>query len=150
MLFTIKKKRNCKKWGTVRGVKNNLAPCRRDLRDGELRQEYKHEVKIFSTVILHFINSVRSAITSFAVRLRKTENLCYDLSIVITYLAALYVWVGIRGGAVGWGTALQAGRSRVRIPMMSSFWPQYDHGVDSASNRNEYQEYFLGVKAAGA
>ena len=23
-------------------------------------------------------------------------------------------------------------------------------GVDSASNRNEYQEYFLGVKATGA
>ena len=23
-------------------------------------------------------------------------------------------------------------------------------GVDSASNRNEYQDYFLGVKAAGA
>jgi len=23
-------------------------------------------------------------------------------------------------------------------------------GVDSGSNRNEYQEYFLGVKAAGA
>ena len=23
-------------------------------------------------------------------------------------------------------------------------------GVDSASNRNEYQKYFLGVKAAGA
>ena len=27
---------------------------------------------------------------------------------------------------------------------------QYDPGVDSASNRNEYQEHFLGVKAAGA
>jgi len=27
---------------------------------------------------------------------------------------------------------------------------QYCPGVDSASNRNEYQEYFLGVKAAGA
>jgi len=26
----------------------------------------------------------------------------------------------------------------------------YDPGVDSASNRNEYQVYFLGVKAAGA
>jgi hypothetical protein len=25
-----------------------------------------------------------------------------------------------------------------------------DPGVDSASNRNEYQECFLGVKAAGA
>jgi len=26
----------------------------------------------------------------------------------------------------------------------------YGPGVDSASNRNEYQEYFLGVKVAGA
>jgi len=30
------------------------------------------------------------------------------------------------------------------------FRPHYGFGVDSASNRNEYQEYFLGVKAAGA
>ena len=30
------------------------------------------------------------------------------------------------------------------------FRSQYGPGVDSASNRNEYQEYFLGVKAAGA
>ena len=29
-----------------------------------------------------------------------------------------------------------------------SFRPQYGPGVDSVSNRNEYQEYFLGVKAA--
>jgi len=28
--------------------------------------------------------------------------------------------------------------------------PHYGLDVDSASNRNEYQEYFLGVKAAGA
>jgi len=25
-----------------------------------------------------------------------------------------------------------------------------DPGIDSASNRNEYQDYFLGVKATGA
>jgi len=31
-----------------------------------------------------------------------------------------------------------------------SFRPHSDPGVDSASNRNENQEYFLGVKAAGA
>ena len=60
--------------------------------------------------------------------------------------------------AVGSGTALQVGRSRVRFPMVSlefliditllaALWPW---GVESASNRNEYQEYFLGVKAAGA
>jgi len=30
------------------------------------------------------------------------------------------------------------------------FWSHYGPGVDSASNRNEYQEYFPGVKAAGA
>ena len=57
-----------------------------------------------------------------------------------------------RGGAVGWGTALQVRRSRVRFPMVSleSFWPHYGPGVDSASKRNEYQEYFLRVKTAGA
>jgi len=29
-------------------------------------------------------------------------------------------------------------------------WLDPSPGVDSASNRNEYQEHFLGVKAAGA
>jgi len=49
-----------------------------------------------------------------------------------------------RGGAVGWGTALQVGNLRVRFPMVSlgffiaiilpaALWP----GVDSASNGNE-------------
>jgi len=36
------------------------------------------------------------------------------------------------------------------FPLIYFFWPHYGPGVDSASNRNEYQEYFLGVKAAGA
>ena len=33
---------------------------------------------------------------------------------------------------------------------IKSFGSHYGPGVDSASNRNDYQEYFLGVKAAGA
>ena len=35
---------------------------------------------------------------------------------------------------------------------LTSFRPHYGPGFDSASNRNEYQKYFLGggVKAAGA
>jgi len=32
---------------------------------------------------------------------------------------------------------------------IKSFRLHYGPGVDSASNRNEYPEYFLGVKAAG-
>jgi len=53
---------------------------------------------------------------------------------------------------------LQIGRSLVRSQLVSleffidikSFRSHYDPEVDSASNRNEYQEHFLGVKAAGA
>jgi len=33
---------------------------------------------------------------------------------------------------------------------VKSFRSHYGPGVDSASNRSEYQEHFLGVKAAGA
>jgi hypothetical protein len=51
----------------------------------------------------------------------------------------------IRGGAVGCGTALQAERSRVRIPLVSleiflltqSFRPHYSPEFDSACNRNK-------------
>ena len=35
-------------------------------------------------------------------------------------------------------------------PIIGSFRPHYDPGVDSAANRNEYQEYFLEGKEAGA
>ena len=34
--------------------------------------------------------------------------------------------------------------------LTKSFRSHYGPGVDSASDRNEYQEHFLGVKAAGA
>ena len=33
---------------------------------------------------------------------------------------------------------------------IKSFRSHYGSGVNSASNRNEYHEYFLGVKVAGA
>jgi len=62
-----------------------------------------------------------------------------------------------RGCTVVGGTALQAGWSRFRFPMVPlefsidiKFRSHCDPRVDSSSNRNEYQEYFLGVKTAGA
>ena len=45
--------------------------------------------------------------------------------------------------------SIPAGVSEFFIDI-KSFRSHYGPGVDSASNRNEYQEYFLGVKAAGA
>jgi len=34
--------------------------------------------------------------------------------------------------------------------LTQSFWLHYGPGVNSAYDRNEYQEYFLGVKVASA
>jgi hypothetical protein len=34
-------------------------------------------------------------------------------------LSSVLIIFGVRGGAVGWGTALQAGRLQVRFPMVS-------------------------------
>jgi hypothetical protein len=50
---------------------------------------------------------------------------------------------GARGSVVDWGTTLQAGRALVRFPMRSLYFSSdliHGPGVDSASNRNEYQE----------
>jgi len=45
--------------------------------------------------------------------------------------------------------SIPAGVSEFFIDI-KSFRSHYGSRVDSVSNRNEYQEYFLGVKAAGA
>jgi len=65
----------------------------------------------------------------------------------------LYTVYKARDDSVGWGSALQAGRKQIRFPLVSleffvdvNFWPHYGPWVYSASNRNEYQEYFLGGK----
>jgi hypothetical protein len=64
--------------------------------------------------------------------------------------------LGARSSVVGWGTMLQSGRTRVRIPTMWIFFnlPNLSSrtmalGVDSASNRNEYQESAWGIKGGG-
>jgi len=50
-------------------------------------------------------------------------------------------------GAVGLGTALQAVSSRDRFPMLTL---EFFIDIIPASDRNEYQEYFLGVNVVGA
>ena len=57
----------------------------------------------------------------------------------------------IRCCATNWKVAgsIPAGVTGFFIDI-KSFRSHYGPGVDSASNRNEYQEYFLRVKAVGA
>ena len=57
----------------------------------------------------------------------------------------------LRRCATNWNVASSspAGVSGFFIDI-KSFRSRYGPGVDSASNINQYQEYFLGVKAAGA
>ena len=71
-----------------------------------------------------------------------------------TILPEILTMIGDRGGTVV--KVLQIRRSLVRSQLVSveffidikSLRSHYGPGVDS--NKNEYQEYFLGVKAAGA
>jgi len=71
----------------------------------------------------------------------------------ITYAHANYLKHRVNGGTAV--AVLQIERSLIRSQLVSleifvdikSFRSHYDHGVDSASNRNEYQEHFLGVKS---
>jgi len=44
------------------------------------------------------------------------------------------------------GCGFDSGRCRWNFSL-TYFWPHYGPGVDSASNRNEYQDYFLGGKS---
>ena len=66
---------------------------------------------------------------------------CCNLDLVYhSNYTSLLLCSGTRGGVVGWGTALQAGRLRFR------FRPNFGTGVDPASTINEYQVYMLGDK----
>ena len=88
------------------------------------------------------------------------ESCVGSINAVKNHLDFLLVWVkrGDRGSTVVKVLCYKSEGPLVRFQMVSleffidikSFRSHYGPGVDSASNRNEYQEYFLGVKAAGA
>ena len=74
------------------------------------------------------------------------------------HIIKLYIYIyGARGGVVvkalrykPAGHGFDSRWCHWNFSVTKSFRAHYCPGVDSASNRNEYQVYFLGVKAAGA
>ena len=71
--------------------------------------------------------------------------------LVLVYLlgTAVAQWLRCCGINREVACSIPAGVSGFFIDI-KTFRSHYGPGVDSASNKNEYQEYFLGVKAAGA
>ena len=77
---------------------------------------------------------------------RKCVGQCIFIYLLIYLGTAVAQW--LRCCATNRNGSIPAGVSGFFIDI-KSFRSHYDTGVDSASNRNEYQEYFLGVKVAG-
>jgi hypothetical protein len=79
-----------------------------------------------------------------------TKPCMYLFSLTHAMCPAHLIVLWIHSGAADSGTALQARRLQVKFLMELldfstwSFWLHYGSGVDSESNRNEYQEYLLG------
>ena len=85
----------------------------------------------------------------------------FDVHILLFSLLLIYEWhIALMGTAVAhwlrccatnrkFAGSIPAGVSGIFIDT-KSFRSHCGPGVDSASNRNEYQEYFRGVKAVGA
>jgi hypothetical protein len=78
---------------------------------------------------------------------------------LFSFLSTLLYYSWDRGRVAQWLKCCATNRKVVgSIPAgdsgiftdIKSFRSHYGPGVDSASNRNDYQESFLGVKAAGA
>jgi hypothetical protein len=87
----------------------------------------------------------------------KTRYQFLLLLVIYRYLNAVHFVPWARGGVVVEALRYKPEDRGIdsrwchgNFPLTLSFRPHYDSGVDSASNRNEYQEYFLTVKAAGA
>jgi hypothetical protein len=77
----------------------------------------------FSLILLNTLASVRHTTVNTCYKIGKIEHTVRAESERLTYLGydikwACVLFLGARGGAVGWGTALQVGRSRVRFPIV--------------------------------
>jgi len=130
----------------------------------EIRNSRGGEVRRDAAIISRSHTSVRAAqLLTYSrhychtFRLWQFNTLYVHQDILTVSMAHCYTYVPWNNKFYNVYNMGPRGRSRVRFPMVSldffhwqSFRPHYGPRVDSASTRNEYQECFLGVKAAGA
>jgi hypothetical protein len=101
-----------------------------------------HSSRVWRSVFLYFQTTKLKMLLFAALRYNRTARKIWG-----SYSSGTPLMKGACGDAVGWGTALQTGRLRAQFPIVSfEFFYDYGRGVDSASSRNKYQEYFLGGK----
>ena len=75
--------------------------------------------------------------------------MCVCVCVYICIYIYIYIKKGPRCCATNWKVAGSIPAGVIGIDI-KSFRSHYGPGVDSASNRNEYLAYFLGVKTTGA
>jgi hypothetical protein len=102
-----------------------------------------------------YLSRQRSRATSSHVFTQSPQDILHQCR--ISRIPPRIWWGHAAGGAVveaqrykPEGRAIDSRFCHLNVSLTLSFRSQYDPGVDSTSNRNEYQGYFLGVKAAGA
>ena len=140
-------------------IRMNLLPCRqlpRCAEQGLLSQAVR------SLPRLQCCCTVRNEQTAFRI-LSAPPSFCLSFiflwhSVFLSYISHLSLFY--KGTAVAqWLRCCATNRKVAGLiqASVSGFFfdikplrSHYGPGVDSASNRNEYQEYFMGVKAAGA
>jgi len=110
--------------------------------------------KVTNTTNLKVLFRKRTKKTTKISSLNDTFPLCSDQKtylFIIHHATAVTQWLRC-------ATNRKVAGSKKKIPVgvggfftdIKSIRSHYGPGVDSGSNRNEYQEHFLGVKAAGA
>jgi hypothetical protein len=114
---------------------------------------YLQQVSTLFNLHLNFTAYYSNRINHFSIYWASFFNKCFPASCQLLN-AIIIQSFGACGSVVGWGTMLQAGRSHVWVKMSwvlsiylilpATLWP----GVDSISNRNEYQESSWEERAA--
>ena len=106
-----------------------------------------HYLCLSPSLLLRFITVL---ITKKPVEYYKQKTvICYKL-VAPLHSVPLITYIPADGGGTRWRSWLRHCATSRKVAGSFPDGPHYGLGIDSASNRNEYQEYFLGPKAAGA